>query len=709
MAWKPRNYKKNLKLLKTRSHELNRKIEDGSFYELSYFARYREIRKIKQLYNRLMGPLSEGALKQAVSFASVLMLIAGPGCDSSSDDAMAQVTLQLNIDSAPAASPYSMASLSKAQAPDGVEDITLTISGADMKTIVKTISPSTGFISLLVPGGDDRLFQVRADMNNEDYYTGNTTADLVPGKLNTVSIPMTFVDVESEPPVPGNSGTILPGTTTFNSIDLSWTAGSDNVTSQADLEYAVYRSLSNNISTAADCETYGTLIQNYTPNLTAITVSDLTQETSYYFNVVVRDEAGNTAAYTMLNESTLSPDTVVPTPGASGTISMGTVTFNSIALSWTAATDDVSAQANLQYAVYLSTSNNISTPELCAANASPPEMDFTAGQTGYTITGLNPSTDYYVNVVVRDEAGNPAAYTMRLGTTDVMLPNFVLNTTSNPLDFVDLSGFPAFPSFGDIDGDGDMDLIVSSTPDNNIIQLFENESGSFNSITVPTTLVPDSIFRGFRVLANMDTDSDLDVLSIQYPGQGLYVFINSSGTAFSTFDTPSEIISNILVSSVLNGLANAADINGDGDQDVITGRTGYMNDNQIIQFYNNNGSGFDPGVDFGPGTSITFGYSIDPVFVDYDKDGDLDVVVGTGYYDTGDVYGRTYLYINTGDANNPVFSSGPTLNPFNIDNDLTTTNHVFPAFADIDEDGDLDMFIGTSSGTILYFENTVLP
>ena len=95
MGKKPRKYKEKLASLKELSRSLNTRMEDGSFYQQSFWARYREIQKIKRLYNQLRGPLSEGALQHAVSFASVLLLITGLGCGDSRDD-MASVSLKIN-------------------------------------------------------------------------------------------------------------------------------------------------------------------------------------------------------------------------------------------------------------------------------------------------------------------------------------------------------------------------------------------------------------------------------------------------------------------------------------------------------------------------------------------------------------------------------------------------------------------------------------
>ncbi len=97
-------------------------------------------------------------------------------------------------------------------------------------------------------------------------------------------------------PTPGNSGTITTASVTPTTLTLNWTEATDAVTPQADLEYEVCQSLTNTVTTVAGCEA-ATIIQMFTPNLDTLDVTSLTALTTYYFNVVVKNDAGNKAAY----------------------------------------------------------------------------------------------------------------------------------------------------------------------------------------------------------------------------------------------------------------------------------------------------------------------------------------------------------------------------------------------------------------------------
>ena len=226
-------------------------------------------------------------------------------------------------------------------------------------------------------------------------------------------------------PVPGNMGTIATASVTGSSLTLNWTAATDNVSAGTALEYIVYQSESDNIGTWADAQANGTLVQNWTANIATANVTGLTDGTTYYFNVFVRDEAStpNIADYAGASDTTL--DTTAPVAGNSGTITTASVTGTSLTLNWTAATDNFSDQANLQYIVYRSTSDNISTYALASGGNGTLVQDWTANIATANVTGLTDGTPYYFNVFVRDEAAAPnvADYAGVSGTTlDITAP-----------------------------------------------------------------------------------------------------------------------------------------------------------------------------------------------------------------------------------------------------------------------------------------------
>lgn len=103
-----------------------------------------------------------------------------------------------------------------------------------------------------------------------------------------------------------------------------------------------------------------------------------------------------------------------------------------------------------------------------------------------------------------------------------------------------------------------------------------------------------------------------------------------------------------------------------------------------------------------PLNGVSVYYFAKPAFVDIDGDGDKDVFIGSYLSTNGIAY-----YKNTGTSISPVFTfQAGGANPLN---GATGSNHSAPAFADIDGDGDKDVFIGSFAGTIIYYKNTGTP
>jgi Ca2+-binding RTX toxin-like protein len=140
-----------------------------------------------------------------------------------------------------------------------------------------------------------------------------------------------------------------------------------------------------------------------------------------------------------------------------------------------------------------------------------------------------------------------------------------------------------------------------------------------------------------------------------------------------------------------------ADIDGDGDLDAFVGN----NDGQTLFFRNTASAGATAPSFSAPATNpfglTDVGKAASLTFADIDGDGDLDAFVGNSD-------GNTLFFRNTASAGAtaPSFSAAET-NPFAL-TDVGT--YATPTFADIDGDGDLDAFVGNSSGNTLFYRNT---
>lgn len=163
----------------------------------------------------------------------------------------------------------------------------------------------------------------------------------------------------------------------------------------------------------------------------------------------------------------------------------------------------------------------------------------------------------------------------------------------------------------DLDGDGDMDALASAAVGNQITWHKNLDgAGTFSAPIVISTNVsfPYSVFP-----ADLDQDGDLDVLSASFQDNKIAWYENMDG--LGTFGLQKIITSNAEGASAVY----TADLDRDGDQDVLTASAG----DNTLAWHENEGLGR-----FGDRQVITdqaLGtYSI--IAADVDKDGDPDVI-----------------------------------------------------------------------------------
>jgi len=140
-----------------------------------------------------------------------------------------------------------------------------------------------------------------------------------------------------------------------------------------------------------------------------------------------------------------------------------------------------------------------------------------------------------------------------------------------------------------------------------------------------------------------------------------------------------------------------ADIDNDGDQDAFIGEK-----YGTVKYYKNTGNNTNPVFTeqtgaLNPFNGVDVGWSAVPAFADVDNDGDWDAFIGESL-------GTIKYYKNTGDSTNPAFTEQTGAN--NLFDGVDVVNNANLTFADIDNDGDWDAFIGEGSGTIYYYKNT---
>ena len=142
-----------------------------------------------------------------------------------------------------------------------------------------------------------------------------------------------------------------------------------------------------------------------------------------------------------------------------------------------------------------------------------------------------------------------------------------------------------------------------------------------------------------------------------------------------------------------------ADLDGDGDLDLVN--SGFYN----IHYFENTGTADSPDFTQRTGTANLLDgindqlrWVIDQALADLDSDGDVDLIAV-------DLWGAIAYYENIGTAANPDFTRRTGVaNPLDFIDEGIHSNPA-PELADLDDDGDVDLILGSRSD-ITYFENT---
>ena len=257
----------------------------------------------------------------------------------------------------------------------------------------------------IMPGGDGSSFEmhpksVTVPSNITVFLAGNSYYN------NGSSSATYLIPTDSTPPTI-NDRQLHQTKVEADTITFSWKAGADGVTDQNKLRYLLFYSTERNMNTVADIERNGYPTMPYTVNKLTSSVSRLKSSTRYYFNVIVMDEAGNKSCYEQFATEIITDEIIPATPDRQ--INVSNLKHNELTLNWRKATDNVTPQENLTYAVYQSDSANLNTALGCeqyGKQVVKPTKDITSAR----ITGLKENEIYYFNIVVQDEAGNKNCY-----------------------------------------------------------------------------------------------------------------------------------------------------------------------------------------------------------------------------------------------------------------------------------------------------------
>jgi chitodextrinase len=304
-----------------------------------------------------------------------------------------------------------------------------------------SFNAATGFTwpvaTAVVAGGSQQTVVVDGLTDNTQYRFALKAADEA-SNTSVLSNTVTVLTTQADTIPPVDVTDLAASSAGATSVNLSWTAPGDDVSTGTVTSYDVRYSTSNitalNFNSATQFPWPGTttivagdLVQN-------LTVTGLTTGTPYYFAIKAADEVPNWSGISNVDTATpTAADTTAPADVAD--LAVGPVGPTSIDLTWTAPGDDGMTGTVASYDLRYSTSNITA---LNFSSATPVAWGATSIVVGgatqtKTVTGLTTGILYYFALKASDEVPNIS------GMSNVITGTPTAPDITPPADVADLA------------------------------------------------------------------------------------------------------------------------------------------------------------------------------------------------------------------------------------------------------------------------------
>jgi hypothetical protein len=238
----------------------------------------------------------------------------------------------------------------------------------------------------------------------------------------------------------------------------------------------------------------------------------------------------------------------------------------------------------------------------------PVRTDYDLGIETYPLAAADLDNDGDVDLALPESSGSAVVVMMNDGTGAFPADRRAVYSTSQAI--------PGEVKAGDLDADGDVDLVVSVM--SGTIEIFINQGDG----TQPAgTFIRQGVYpasnAAFLDVADLDGDGDLDIACARWDAMKLSILLNDGHAVFASSEYP----------LTTHGMdVEAGDLDGDGDRDLVITQSHY----NLVSVHLNNGDGVFSQV----AVYDLYGFATYPIGVDLgdlDGDGDLDVALASAY------------------------------------------------------------------------------